>query len=160
MHERTYVDIFMAELLVQANTQNLKQVFSFINNAISSCGLTPKTHRQIKLCVEEIFINIVNYAYKDYNDYSHDKQNSIVKINVDIINDDYIQIVFTDYGKPFNPLNVQEPDVSLDIEHRKSGGLGIFLVKHVMDSIEYKYEDGTNILTLKKQFVAGANNGL
>ena len=58
---------------------------------------------------------------------------------------------FIDEGVPFNPLESDEPDVSLSAEERAIGGLGIFLVKKTMDSIKYRYENGQNILTIEKQ---------
>ena len=59
-------------------------------------------------------------------------------------------MTFMDNGEPFDPLQKQDPNVSLSAEERKVGGLGIFLVKQTMDEVKYSYEYGTNILTLKK----------
>jgi len=53
---------------------------------------------------------------------------------------------------PYNPLENKEPDITLDIEEREIGGLGIFLVKKTMDALSYEYVDGQNVLTLKKAF--------
>ena len=55
------------------------------------------------------------------------------------------------YGEPFDPLAKKEPDLTLDAEERKIGGLGIFLVKKSMDGISYEYKDGHNILRIKKK---------
>ena len=59
-------------------------------------------------------------------------------------------ITFIDSGKPFNPLNIVEPDISLSAEEREIGGLGIFLVKKTMNLVEYEYKNGQNILKIKK----------
>ncbi|MBP5242920.1 MAG: ATP-binding protein, partial [Clostridia bacterium] len=59
-------------------------------------------------------------------------------------------ITFTDCGIPYNPLLKQDPDVTLSAEEREIGGLGIFMAKKTMDDVSYRYEDGKNILKLKK----------
>ena len=63
-----------------------------------------------------------------------------------------IVLTFIDQGMPYNPLENKEPDITLDIEEREIGGLGIFLVKKTMDALSYEYVDGQNVLTLKKAF--------
>ena len=64
-----------------------------------------------------------------------------------------LELTFIDKGIPYNPLENKDPDVTLDIEKRKIGGLGIFLVKEMMDEVSYEYADGKNILKLKKEFI-------
>ena len=59
-------------------------------------------------------------------------------------------MIFKDTGIPFNPLAKADPDITLSAKDRSIGGLGIFLTKKYMDSIDYKYENGENILTMKK----------
>ena len=59
-------------------------------------------------------------------------------------------VTHIDNGRPFNPLEKVDPDTTLSLEDRKEGGLGIFLVKKSMDMVEYKYENGNNILIIKK----------
>ena len=61
-------------------------------------------------------------------------------------------VIFKDNGKPFNPLLVQEPDVTLPLSQRRAGGLGIFIVKKLMSDISYAYESGQNVLTLEMDF--------
>ena len=62
-----------------------------------------------------------------------------------------ITLIFIDQGTPYNPLENKDPDITLDIEDREIGGLGIFLVKKTMDELSYEYVDGQNILTMKKE---------
>jgi len=61
-----------------------------------------------------------------------------------------LQFAFVDSGRPFNPLSLADPDVTLSARERKSGGLGIFMVKKSMDDVRYEYRDGKNILTIRK----------
>lgn len=58
---------------------------------------------------------------------------------------------FADQGRPYNPLEREDPDVTLDAEQRQIGGLGIFMAKKLMDDIQYEFRDGQNILTLRKK---------
>ena len=61
-----------------------------------------------------------------------------------------MRIVFKDHGIPYNPLEKADPDVTLPAHKRKIGGLGIFMVKKVMDELSYEYKDGQNIMTIRK----------
>jgi anti-sigma regulatory factor (Ser/Thr protein kinase) len=96
------------------------------------------------IVVEEIFSNIANYAYKD-----------VVK-DVELVCD-YLEnsgefiLTFVDSGIEYNPLNTPEPDVTLPLEKRKIGGLGIFIVKKIMDKMDYERKGNENILTLVKK---------
>lgn len=96
----------------------------------------------LRLVVEEIVVNIVNYAYPEGVDG---------ELNVSITaNDAEITLVFADSGTPFDPLAKDDPDTTLGIDERPIGGLGIFLVKQMMDTVTYRYENGCNILTMSK----------
>lgn len=99
---------------------------------------------KLRLSVEEAVENVVRYAY----------DGGIGWLEVDT-NLDHDSLVLTielrDAGVPFNPLEKEDPDVTLSAEDRKIGGLGIFLCKKMMDSIQYRYEDGNNVLTMTKK---------
>ena len=98
---------------------------------------------QIGVAVEEIFVNIANYAYHP------DKGNATVRVEVsgDPV---CVTITFVDHGVPYDPLAKDDPDVTLSADDREIGGLGIFMTKRIMDDVAYEYKDGQNILTLKK----------
>ena len=88
--------------------------------------------------VDELVANIVDYSNSEY-------------LDVEIVRDDNsITLRFRDGGIPFNPLKKDPPDISLPMEEREIGGLGIFLVIKKMDVVEYEHTDGENILTVKK----------
>ena len=97
----------------------------------------------IRLVVEELVVNIVDYAYPNRADGYLD-----VEIKCD---EKSITLCFRDGGIPFNPLVKDPPDISLPIEQRRIGGLGIFLVIKKMDAVSYKYIDGENFLTVMKK---------
>jgi len=129
----------MKELYVEAKIENMDEVLDFINGNIEDCP--PKIRNQIGVAVDELFSNIARYAY----DPSFG--NAVVRVAVD----DEITIEFEDSGTAYDPLSKDDPDISLPAEDRDVGGLGIFMVKKIMDSVEYRREDGKNIVTIKKQ---------
>jgi anti-sigma regulatory factor (Ser/Thr protein kinase) len=100
----------------------------------------------IDLSVEEIFVNIAHYAYGAENT---DNEATILCTYSDRL----LSVSFIDSGKPFNPLNSPDPDITLSAEERKIGGLGIFLTKKFMTEVSYEYSDGKNILTIKKKIL-------
>lgn len=104
----------------------------------------PSFAYMIHLVVEEIVVNIVDYAYPEGNGYLE------VRINND---SKELTIEFRDHGIPFNPLEQSMPDLDIPLEERSIGGLGIFLTKEMMDNVEYRYEQGENILIIKKNLV-------
>lgn len=96
----------------------------------------------LQLVTEEIVVNVVSYAYPD---------GAEGELEVEIsASDEEIKLEFSDSGKPFNPLEKEDPDTTLSAEERPIGGLGIFLVKQMMDDVRYRYENGRNILTISK----------
>lgn len=97
---------------------------------------------RIRLCVEEVVENVVRYAYDAGAGYM--QVETTVRGGV-------WRIVFEDAGVPFNPLDKDDPDITLSVEDRPIGGLGIFLCKQMMDHLEYHYEDGCNRLSMEKK---------
>jgi anti-sigma regulatory factor (Ser/Thr protein kinase) len=95
----------------------------------------------VTLALEEIFANIVHYAYDD-------KKEHFVKIHI-TIHDNLLSMKITDDGKPYNPLEIPLTNTEAPLEERKIGGLGIHLVRHLIDELEYKQVRGKNVLTLK-----------
>jgi len=96
----------------------------------------------LNLVLEEAVSNIIFYAYDD------EKQHQIdILINID---NDVLTIMIIDDGKPFDPTQSKTPDINLPAEEREIGGLGIFLMGKIMDTLKYKREEQKNILTLKK----------
>lgn len=96
---------------------------------------------RLRLCIEEAVANIVDYAYEGGNGF--------VEVGT-CINGNELLITLEDSGKPFNPLEKGDPDITLSAEERPIGGLGIFLCKQLMDDMTYAFENGRNILTMKK----------
>lgn len=133
----------MKELTIEAAIENIEKVTDFINSELEALECPIKAEMQIDVAIDELFGNIARYAYNPETG----KATVRIKIEEDPL---AVIITFIDNGRPFNPLEKTDPDVTLSAEEREIGGLGIYLVKKTMDLIEYDYRDGQNILKIKK----------
>lgn len=133
----------MKKITVPAKTEELDRVLDFVNETLEGTDCSMRIQTQIDIAVEEIFVNIANYAYNP----EIGKAEIVVEITEKPVT---VAITFEDSGVPYNPLEKQDPDITLNAEERDIGGLGIFMAKKSMDDIEYTYRDGKNILTIKK----------
>lgn len=133
----------MAQLEVTSDKGQLDKVMGFIHGCLGDLGVSEMSMMQLELAVEEIFVNISNYAYEGTGK---------VWIGCDVEKDTMsITITFKDSGAEFDPLSMPEPDTSAPALDRPIGGLGIFLVKRNVDGISYRRRDGYNILTIEKR---------
>ena len=134
----------MKILKVEAKTEKLKEVLAFLDEELEALDCDIKTVFALDLSVEEIFVNIASYAYGEGEGEA--------EISLDFSEeDDMLTITFRDSGLPYDPLAKEDPDVTLSLEERKIGGLGIFMVKKNVDEMDYEYKDGQNILYLRKK---------
>ena len=135
----------MKEITVPAKIPEVARVTDFVNAILEELECPMKTQIQIDVAVDEIFSNIANYAYAGCE--------GTATVGVEKIDGNIgVTLTFKDKGQPYNPLEREDPDVTLSVEEREIGGLGIFLVKKTMDNVTYEYADGYNVLTLHKNF--------
>ena len=134
----------MKELTLKAVIENIPQVTAFVDEQLETIECPIKAQMQLDVAVDELFCNIASYAY------APGEGEATVRFEFDAASR-RVTLSFIDSGKPFNPLESKEPDVSLSAKERSVGGLGIFLVKKTMDGMAYRYKDGKNILTIHKQ---------
>jgi sigma-B regulation protein RsbU (phosphoserine phosphatase) len=131
------------ELTLEAKVENLDEVLAFVDGQLEQVDCPLKTQMQIDVAVEELFVNIAHYAYTP--------NVGTATIRVDVMPDPKaVAITFIDRGVPYDPLKKPDPDVTLPAEERQIGGLGIYMVKKSMDSMDYEYRDGQNILRILK----------
>jgi anti-sigma regulatory factor (Ser/Thr protein kinase) len=131
------------ELTVDAVVNNIEVVTDFVNEELDKHDCLMKARMQIDVAIDELFGNIAHYAY--------DNGTGSATVRIEVTEEPLAVILtFIDSGKPFNPLERPEPDTTLSAQERAIGGLGIFLVKKTMDEVVYRYEDGHNILSIKK----------
>lgn len=134
----------MTEISVDAKVDNLYKVLDFIEKQLTYTNCDVKFKTQLSVAIEEIFVNVANYAYDDGC--------GTVKIQFSFTtNPDVITVVFIDSGTKYNPLAKEDPDIGLSASDRPIGGLGIYMTKKFVDDVSYDYKDNRNILTIKKQ---------
>jgi len=132
----------MKELVLPALLENLDPLIQFILEGARESGYDENTIAELHLVAEEAMVNIINYAYEGGSGditLTVGSGNGMFSINI------------KDGGKAFNPLEKEDPDITIPIEDRPIGGLGIFLIRKIMDDLAYARVDDTNILTLKKK---------
>ena len=130
-------------ITVEAKTENVDVITDFVNAELDEMSCPVKIRRQIGIVIDEIFSNIVNYAYKQ----------GVGSTTVCVSKEEdpsAVVITFIDEGIPYDPTEHADPDVSLPASEREIGGLGIFIVQKLMDSVSYQYRDSCNILRIKK----------
>ena len=133
------------EIVIEARRENLDQVLGFMDAHLERRDCPMKVMLQLDIAVEELFVNIANYAYGDQ------VGQAVIQLQEEH-DPEGISITFIDEGMPFDPLAKPDPDVTLAAEDRPIGGLGIFMVKKTMDDMVYEYKNQRNMLTLKKNF--------
>lgn len=132
----------MIQRTFDAVSENLDQVLAYLDIQLESWDCPLRAQMQLDVAVEELFVNIANYAYGG--------NRGTAQISVDLLPERIVQVTFCDTGIPYNPLQKPDPDINIPLEERQIGGLGIYLVKKSMDEVLYRYENGQNILTIRK----------
>ena len=133
------------KIVIEARRENLDQVLGFMDAHLECRDCPMKVMLQLDIAVEELFVNIANYAYGDQ------VGQAVIQLQEEH-DPEGISITFIDEGMPFDPLAKPDPDVTLGAMDRSVGGLGIYMVKKSMDDMKYRYEDNRNILTIRKNF--------
>ena len=131
-------------LRIPAKLEGMDVVLAFVSFLLDAHGCVPKARTKIRMAVEELYVNVSLYAYPEADGW--------VEIRGGV-EDGVAVFRLIDGGTPFNPLAKPDPDVLLSGEARNIGGLGIFMVKNMLDELEYDYQDGCNRLTLRKKLI-------
>jgi len=130
-------------IVLSNDVDDVPHLAAFVDEVCEAVGFDMSTTMSINLALEEAVVNVMNYAYP---------QGTKGDVNVEAeANDKRLKFVITDSGTPFDPTAKAEVDTTLSAEERPIGGLGIHLVRQIMDSINYERIDGKNILTLRKK---------
>ncbi len=133
-----------AELTVEATIKNIGMVTEFVDRQLEQAGCPAKAQSQIDVAIDELFGNIARYAYPD--------REGTATIRVETVDDPLeVRITLIDRGIPYDPLSQESPDTTLSAEDREVGGLGIFLVKNIMDDLSYMYRENCNIVQITKK---------
>lgn len=134
----------MEKSIVLANEiSEISRLAAFIEEIGEEFGLTPDVVFNLNLVLEEAVVNVINYAYP-----KEDHQWIYLSAK---LQDGSIILVLTDTGKEFDPTMAPEADITLSADEREIGGLGIFLIRQIMNEVKYERIDGKNVLTLEKK---------
>ena len=134
----------MERSIVLANEiSEISRLNGFIEEIGEEFGLTPDVVFNLNLVLEEAVVNVINYAYP-----KEDHQWIYLSAK---LQDGTIILVLTDTGKEFDPTMAPEADITLSADEREIGGLGIFLIRQIMNEVRYERIDGKNVLTLEKK---------
>lgn len=135
------------QLVISNNIAELNRVVAFLDELEEVWMLPMTLMTPLNLVMEEALTNVIFYAYEEG---SHNE------ISVDFyLSNNQLDIKITDSGKPFDPTAKADPDISLSVEDRPIGGLGIFLIRKIMDNVSYERVGQCNVLSMTKMI---ANN--
>lgn len=129
-------------LTLPNDIETIPTLSQFIDECAETVGLDSSLTMALNLAIEEAVVNVMLYAY-------HEGTVGDVTIRFSATGEE-LEIVITDSGTPFDPTQCQDADITLSVEERPIGGLGIFLERQLMDAISYRRADGHNILTMRK----------
>lgn len=128
----------MDEKDFEVKKENLPQILDYISDWCDANLVNMKLSTKLNVCADEVVSNVIFYSGA-----------SVLKVSCEKTDSEII-ITFSDDGKEFNPLTeAKDPDVTAAVEDREIGGLGIFMVKKMMNSVEYKHYENKNILSMK-----------
>lgn len=130
---------------LKPSADTMGQVTEFVENKLKEYGVPLNIIMKMNIAVDEIYSNIIRYSGAD-------------EVSVECsVTGSRIVLTFMDNGEAYNPLEQDEPDITLSADDRQVGGLGIFMVKKTMDEVDYRYENSRNILILRKSYGAKIN---
>ena len=134
---------FSKRIVLPNDIQEVSKLTAFVDEVCEVVGFSPAVTMQMNLALEEAVVNVMNYAYPEgtHGDVTIEAKTNDVRLKFTII----------DSGTPFDPTAMEDVDIHQDAEDRPIGGLGIHLVREIMDSVNYERVDNLNVLTLRKK---------
>jgi serine/threonine-protein kinase RsbW len=137
------IDSHRLELKIANRLEEIRRVNEAINSFAERHGLDARTRRQLNVVFDELLNNVISYGYED---------DSVHEIDVTVaVSGGRLYATIRDDGKPFNPFEVGAPETDLAVEDRPLGGLGVHLVRNVMDRVSYERRGADNVILLEKQ---------
>jgi serine/threonine-protein kinase RsbW len=130
------------EVTIGSDVGEIPAVSARLEEAMGAYGFSPENILDTQLAVEEVITNVIVHGYRG--------PGNIIHLSCRFTGD-LAEIRVSDSAPRFDPLLLPEPELDADIENRKIGGLGIYLVRQVMDSLSYSYENNMNVLTMQKK---------
>ena len=140
MYDHDFDAIMSESRVFKADVKELDNLFEYSSKLLNQLDFSSRDVIMINTALEEIFVNVAHYAYDN---------EGTVEITLSRANNK-VSFVFKDNGKPFNPLERKDPNITASSDEREIGGLGIYMVKKIMDEVHYEYTNSQNVLTLIK----------
>lgn len=135
-------EILRRTLVLPNDIETIPQMSEFVEEVCDELNIDMQLVLKLNLAIEEAVVNVMQYAYP---------QDTQGKVEIEAIgNERRLKVIIRDYGIPFDPTKKERVDITLSAEERPIGGLGIHLVRKIMDSVNYEYTNNMNILTLRK----------
>jgi len=129
----------METILLPASMESLEICRSFVMGKLQQLHVGQELEFKVELVLEEVLTNVIHYAYPE--------EAGEMEVVCTIGDNQDFCFRVTDWGIPFNPLERPDPELSQDISERQIGGLGIYLVRHLVDELSYERHEGKNTLT-------------
>ncbi len=129
-------------LILRNDVAELERVMSFVSDLCLRNSISPETEYDLNLALDEMVTNVAKYAYPEGGEHLYTLQITV--------NEDEFVARFEDDGVDFNPTEYPRPDLDAPLQGRKEGGLGIYLIRQIMTSVEHQRVAGKNIVTLRK----------
>ncbi|MCF0175463.1 MAG: ATP-binding protein [Bacteroidales bacterium] len=129
-------------IIFKNRIEEVERIAAFVEGVSEELDLQPAVVGSLQLAIEEAVVNVINYAYPDRTECD-----SSLMAKWD---DTSLTFILSDSGVPFDPTRAADPDLSLGLEERPIGGLGIFLIKKIMNEVSYEYINSCNVLTMIK----------
>ncbi len=138
------------ELEIEARLENLSAISNFIARAMKQAGADKADIFKVQMAVDEACTNIIRHAYSE--------QKGVIILICEFVNDSLI-VIIKDKGKIFDASSVPSPDLEADLDKRKIGGLGIYLMRRLMNEVRYTFDAKMgNVLTMRKHLTHRNNN--
>jgi serine/threonine-protein kinase RsbW len=141
----------MSSIQLPARIENMEPLVQFISDNARKLGFSGKRVKEIELATEEALVNIINYAYPDHH--------GDIKVTCVQLQSKTFVIEIEDSGIAFDMLSLRDPDISAGISDREIGGLGVFLIRKLMDEVHYQRKNGKNVLKLIVHFPQPEKSG-
>lgn len=130
-------------IILKNEISEISRLNEFIELIGDEFALTPDVTFNLNLVLEEAVVNIINYAYPQ-------KHEGLIYLSAQL-HEGAVVFILTDTGKEFDPTMAPDADITLSAEDREIGGLGIFLIRQIMNEVKYERIEGKNVLTLEKK---------
>lgn len=130
-------------IILTNDISEVSKLYEFVEEIGNEFSLTPDVVFNLNLVLEEAVVNVINYAYPK-------EEHQSIYLSA-TLHEGTIVLILTDTGKEFDPTMAPDVDITLSADEREIGGLGIFLIRQIMNEVKYERIDGKNVLTLEKK---------